>query len=169
MSMTGNTPRPSGWWYPYIFVAAFMVVVGVNGALAYFATSTFNGLETRNAYEKGRLYNQTLAEAEAQKALGWTVGLQAEQMTKDRPGDYPADLMISATGPDGEGLEGLEVFAEIRRPTQAGMDQEVRLTRRDTGRYGTKIVLPQPGQWEIRVLARKGDDTFRMYDRIFVK
>lgn len=145
------------------------MVVGVNGALAYFATSTFNGLETRNAYEKGRLYNQTLAAAEAQKALGWTIDLAVEQMEKDRPGDYPADLSITAQGADGEGLEGLDVVAEIRRPIQAGMDQEVRLTRRDIGRYGTRIVLPEPGQWEVRVVARRGDDIFRLRDRIFVK
>lgn len=168
MSTTGTSSRPKGWWYPYIFVGAFMVVVGVNGALAYFATSTFNGLETQNAYEKGRLYNQTLAEAEAQKALGWQVILSAEQAIKERPGDYPTDLVITATGPDGAALEGLEVVAEVRRPTQAGMDQQVRLTRRDAGRYGVVVTLPEPGQWEVRVLARKGEDTFRLRDRIFV-
>ncbi|MGE5500712.1 MAG: FixH family protein, partial [Ignavibacteriales bacterium] len=41
--------RRPGWWYPYIFVAAFVVVVGVNAAMAYFASSTFTGLETDNA------------------------------------------------------------------------------------------------------------------------
>ena len=35
--------RRPGWWYPYIFVGAFGVVLLVNAALAYFATSSFTG------------------------------------------------------------------------------------------------------------------------------
>lgn len=162
--------RASGWWYPYIFVAGFAVVITVNGALAYFATSTFNGLETQNAYEKGRLYNQTIALEEAQKALGWQLALQSESKPHQPPGEgFPADLVIEAVGPDGRPLDGLTVQAEIRRPTVEGLDREVVLGRRDVGRYGSTVVLPEPGQWEVRVLATRGADEYRLRERIFVK
>jgi nitrogen fixation protein FixH len=141
----------------------------VNGALAYFATSTFNGLETRNAYEKGRLYNQTLAEAEAQKALGWSAAIESRQLPGAASGEYVADLLFAVSDADGAGLEGLQVTAEVRRPTQAGMDREVVLSRRDAGRYGTKVTLPEPGQWEVRVLATREEESFRLRDRILLK
>lgn len=167
--MSGKT-RADGWWYPYIFVAGFVVVIAVNGALAYFATSTFNGLETQNAYETGRLYNQTIAKEEAQKALGWTLTLASAPKPHDPPGaGYPADLVITAVGPDGRPLDGLRVQAEVRRPAVAGLDREVDLGRRDIGVYGRTVVLPEPGQWEVRILATRGQDEYRLRDRIFVK
>lgn len=165
-----QSKRPDGWWYPYIFVGAFMVVIGVNGALAFFATSTFNGLETRNAYEKGRLYNQTLAAEEQQRALGWKMDLTAEAVADRKPGaGYPTQVVLVAAGPDGAALDGLTVTAEVRRPTQAGMDQDIALVRRDAGSYGTTVTLPQPGNWDVRVVATRGDDIYRYTERIFVK
>lgn len=162
--------RADGWWYPYIFVAGFAVVIAVNGALAYFATSTFNGLETKNAYEKGRLYNQTIALEEKQKALGWQLTLTSESKPHEPPGTgYPADIVIQAVDRDGAALDGLTVHAEIRRPTVEGLDREVTLGRRDIGRYGSTVVLPEPGQWEVRVLATRGEDEYRLRERIFVK
>lgn len=167
--MSGSK-RADGWWYPYIFVAGFVVVIAVNGVLAYFATSTFNGLETQNAYEKGRLYNQTIAKEEAQKALGWTLTLDSRSKPHEPPGEgYPAEIVVAATGPDGAPLEGLTIEAEVRRPTVTGRDQTVILGRQDAGRYGQTLVLPEPGQWEVRVLARRGEDEYRLRERIFVK
>lgn len=170
MTARQKPSRPDGWWYPYIFVGGFMVVVGVNAALAYFATSTFNGLETRNAYEKGRLYNQTLAAEEAQKALGWTFDLTATAVPDRTPGaGYPTTLVLDAVGSDGAGLEGLSVAAEVRRPGQAGMDQDITFLRRDAGRYGTVVTLPKPGNWEVRLVARRGDDVYQHTQRFFVQ
>lgn len=162
--------RPDGWWYPYIFVAGFLVVITVNMTLAYFATSTFNGLETQNAYEKGRLYNETIAREEAQKALGWSMVLTSGSRDHNPPGaGYPVELVLAASDAGGAALDGLVVEAEIRRPTVTGLDRTVMLSRRDTGRYGDTVVLPEAGQWEVRILARRGDDEFRMRERIFVK
>ncbi len=162
--------RPDGWWYPYIFVAGFLVVITVNMTLAYFATSTFNGLETQNAYEKGRLYNQTIAREEAQHALGWTMVLTSDAKPHNPPGaGYPVDLLLSAADAGGAALDGLVVEAEIRRPAVAGFDRTVMLSRRDAGRYGDTVVLPEPGQWEVRLIAKRGKDEFRMRERILVK
>jgi nitrogen fixation protein FixH len=53
-----------------ITVAAFSVVIGVNLALAYYAVSTFPGLEVRNSYVASQSFD---AERAAQMALGWTL------------------------------------------------------------------------------------------------
>lgn len=70
--------RKDGWWYPYIFVAGFAVVVTANLIMMYFATSSFTGLETKSAYERGNAYNAQIAAQEAQDRLGWTVDFATE-------------------------------------------------------------------------------------------
>lgn len=163
--------RPSGWWYPWIFVAGFGVVFVVNGLLTYFATTTFNGLETSGAYEKGLAYNDEIAAAEAQAALGWTASFTAEGGPAPAPGVSlrPTQLALTMSDRDGRPVTGLSVTVTIRRPTVATMDVTVTLPATDAGTYGGTVVLPQAGQWEVRVIARRGDDVYRLRDRIFVR
>ncbi|OJX77470.1 FixH family protein [Magnetospirillum sp. 64-120] len=143
--------RQPGWWYPYIFVGAFGVVLAVNGALAYFATSTFTGISTTDAYEKGRLYNQNLALAKAQAEMGWTVDTKIEPL---RSADQPkADIHITYRDRNGQPVDNLTVRAAMVRPTAAGYDHEVALPSLGGGVYGGTIALPLAGVWDMDVAA----------------
>lgn len=144
--------RKSGWWYPYIFVGCFVVVVGVNAALAYFATSTFTGLETEGAYQKGLAYNQNLALAKAQQEQGWAVE------TTVTPGAIgvdgaKVDIAISYRDRDGKALDGLGVRAELIRPTAKGLDRQLVLHPLGNGTYGGSYTLPAKGVWDMDVIA----------------
>ena len=74
----GSQPSPrsrsQGWWYPWIFVGFFFLTFGVNGALVYFAMSTWTGLET-HYWQRGTAYNAALAGARQQRERGWQVGI----------------------------------------------------------------------------------------------
>lgn len=144
--------RPRGWWYPYIFVACFGVVLAVNGTLAYFATTTFTGLSTDNAYEKGRLYNQNLALAKAQDAMGWSVDSKiVPASTLDAA---KVDIAITYRDRDGKPVDGLTVTAAMVRPTIAGYDHEEPLPALDRpGTYGGVFALPLAGVWDVDVAA----------------
>jgi len=143
--------RQPGWWYPYIFVGAFGVVLAVNGALAYFATTSFTGLSTENAYEKGRLYNQNLALAKAQAEMGWKVDTKIEPLPhSDQP---KADIRITYRDRDGKVVDNLTVRAAMVRPTVAGYDHEVDLPPLGNGVYGGTIPLPLAGVWDMDVAA----------------
>ncbi len=161
--MSKSTRRP-GHWYPWIFVGMFAVVVAVNSLLAYFATSTFNGLATEGAYEKGLAYNQALAGAAAQEKLGWSV----EAELAPAGGEHGGTVNVAVTDRDGAPLDGLDVTAVFRRPTQAGHDQTVRFTAAGAGRYVGTVVLPFPGQWEMLLVANRGDDSYQSDRRIMV-
>ena len=143
--------RKSGWWYPYIFLGAFVVVVAVNGTMAYFATSTFSGLATNDAYEKGNAYNHNLAMARAQLALGWTV----ETTFTPRAGG--AEVAVTCRDKDGKPLDGLAVHAMVMRPTVRGMDQTVTLVAGGQGVYGASVGLPQSGEWDADIVAVADD------------
>jgi nitrogen fixation protein FixH len=161
--------RPDGWWYPWIFVGGFMVVLGVNVALLYFATTTFNGLETRHAFEEGNDYNARIAEEEKQKALGWTVTFAANGGAVPGSQSLPARLTLNAVDAAGNALEGLEVYALVRRPTQEGHDQSVALDPVSPGKYARTVDLPLPGQWDIRLMLRRGEDVYRLRKRINIQ
>lgn len=143
--------RQRGWWYPYIFVAGFGVVLAVNGTLAYFATSTFTGLSTDNAYEKGRLYNQNLALAKAQAEMGWTVDTKVTP-THDKD-QARADIRITYRDRNGQAVDGLTVRAAMVRPTAKGYDHEIDLPALGNGQYGGLIDLPLAGVWDMDVAA----------------
>lgn len=166
-----NTPvvrRPSGWWYPYIFVGIFMVVLPVNLVMAYFATSTFTGIETEHAYDKGLLYNQVLAKAKAQQALGWNVEATVLPHAGNAANVHDADVMVTYLDKDGHPVTGLTVKAEFVRPTMAGYDQEAELVEQGEGRYIALAKLPLSGQWDVRLTAQKADVNYEFGQRVLV-
>lgn len=166
--MNAGQRRP-GWWYPHIFTAGFAVVIAVNAALVYFATSTFAGLETEGAYDKGLKYNQTLAAAEAQRALGWTATAEVGAVGLPAQGSgRTATLTVTLRDRHGGALGGLDVRAALTRPTIAGHDREVRLDHLGGGRYGATVDLPMPGQWDLRVDAAGAAGTYRLAKRVML-
>jgi Predicted integral membrane protein linked to a cation pump len=159
--------RQRGWWYPYIFVGCFVLVVAVNGLMAYFATSTFTGLETEGAYQKGLAYNQNLASARAQEAMGWTVE------TRARPAEgvtgAQVDVAVSYRDRDGKPVDGLTVTARMIRPTAKGHDHDVTLKPLGDGLYGGVFTMPLNGVWDMDILARGDGVSYEHAQRFVLK
>lgn len=164
MTMNMST-RKAGWWYPWIFVGMFGVVVAVNVTLAYFATSTFNGLQTEGAYEKGLAFNQALAAVEAQEKLGWTVEPTVDPAAIAGGGA----VTVTITDKSGKPVDGLDVLVKLIRPTVAGHDSVLTLGGLGGGRYAADVRLPFPGVWDVQVLAARGDDQYRTAQRVVLK
>ena len=122
-------------WIPWVFVGGMLLVVLVNAIMVYFALSTFPGLTTPNSYDRGRAYNQVLAEAARQDALGWTatVTLRGER------------ILLSVTDREGRAVEGV-LEAELRRPLEG---TTVALGAA-APREGFALPPLRAGQWEFR-------------------
>jgi len=165
MSGSMTATRQRGWWIPYTFILGFLVVLGANLAMLYFATSTFSGLSTRHAYLEGLAYNEKVAQEEAQKALGWTWAVDLAGIEKD--GDVRrATLRLDGFDAGGQPLDGATVVADILRPAEDGFDQSVTFMPVRAGAYEAAVTLPKPGQWQVLFTIRRGDDTFRMRRRL---
>lgn len=162
--------RDTGWWYPYIFVGMFAVVLGVNGTLFYFANHSFTGLQTESAYDKGLDYNRVLAQEQAQRKLGWQVDARADAAAvQANPAGRTAELLVTWSDHDGQPLDGLDVKAKLLRPTVAGHDtEEITLKSMGKGKYGATVQLDFPGQWDMKLLAQKGENQFKTTQRILV-
>jgi nitrogen fixation protein FixH len=140
--------RERGWWYPYIFVAAFAVVVAVNGFMAWIAVTTFPGLETEKHYDKGLKYNKNIAAAQAQAEMGWQVEIIAAKQ-----GD--GQVLIEGFYKDKTAapINELVVKAYLIRPAVTGHDREIVLIPKGNGRYAGALELPLAGLWEVRLVA----------------
>jgi nitrogen fixation protein FixH len=146
-------PRPSDRFIPWIFVAAFALLVVIDGFLVYIAVSTQTGVVTEQAYEHGLAYNGYLAEDEAQKARGWAGEVKLEES---------GQLAFFLKGREGEPLEGAQVEAHIMRPAVAGQDFAVQLTETAPGRYEATPQFPTHGLWEVRISATWQNQPFRI-------
>ena len=138
--------RPRSWWYPWIFVGGFVVVFLANMALLFFATLTFNGLETPEASDKRNAYSDAIRAAELQDRLGWeghltSVLYRLQPMTRGRR----ARIGFHFLDRDGHVLENLAVRAEFRRPGQDELDFFVSFPSVGSGRYAADVDFPVRG------------------------
>jgi nitrogen fixation protein FixH len=159
--------RPDGWWYPWLFVGAMVLVVVVNGGLVFFALNTWSGLETEQHYLKGLAYNDNLKGAEAQERLGWRVEVAFATVAANSP--RTGQLTASFHDRAGLPLAGLAVEALLIRPTQTGFDSKATLAHQGDGLYAAPVELPLAGQWDVRVHAWRGPDAFQTVRRIQVQ
>lgn len=148
MSIPARDPKSydpnRGRWIPWIFVGGMLVVILVNGVLIFSAISTFTGVSVGQAYDRGRSYNQVLAEGARQDALGWTLRatLEGERLTvtaRDRAGN-------PITGVLGAHLLRLLGGQRIAFPDATG-----------AGRYQFDLPELRAGQWEFRGLLISAD------------
>jgi nitrogen fixation protein FixH len=128
-----------GRWIPYVFVGAMLLVVAVNAVLVYAALSTFTGTTTSRAYERGRGYNQVLAEAARQEALGWQADVAWSA------GRLRVSVVDREGLPVGGHLDGL-----LLRPLQ-GTTRPLHLAAGAAGRWLADAPDLAPGQWEARL------------------
>lgn len=166
--------RSDGWWYPLIYVGGFLVIIAVNIVMVYDATRTFSGLTTQDPYLSGNSYNAEIDASDAQKKLGWSSDLGVDLV--DSPpgltvpkGAFPTKLTFTIVDRDNKPVEGLTVVAEIRRPAENNMDQRVDLSASDKGVYSQVVALPKLGQWEIRVVAEREKEVYRLNQRALVQ
>lgn len=153
--------RQSGWWYPYIFVAAFVVVLIVNFTMAYFASTTFSGLATERPYEKGLAYNSAIEAARRQEEMGWTVDLKVEPRD-----NHAASVTVTYLDKAGKPVDDMKVEAEFVRPTAKGHDSKVALAHVAPGTYAVIQPLPLAGVWDLGVIARGADASYQLSRRI---
>ena len=136
--------RFTGWHMTAIVVAFFGVVVAVNFTMAYFAINTFGGTVVDNSYVASQKYNRWLADARAQQALGWSIGVGVDTARRVR---------IDARSPIGP-LLGASVSAVAAHPL--GRVPEQRLDFADIGNGGFLASVPLPaGRYLLRVVVRR--------------
>ena len=151
-------------WIPWSFVALFGVIVIANGTMMFFAFDSWTGLSTDDSYKRGLVYNESLAERDAQAKLGWKMA------SAYRPtGRLAGEIRVKVSRQDGAPLGGARVDAIVRRPVAQGNDFRLVFDDIGGGRYVSRTSFPLPGQWEVRYRVTYDGRHFDARQRIQVK
>ncbi len=163
-------------WIPGALCGIFAVFLIANGVMVYFATRSWTGLATDNAYEKGLAYNEAIAAAETQAALGWrvevTAGLGADTAATAATTASAATaataawVEVAVADREGRPVVAEQVRARFVRPTHVGYDRDAVLTAYDAGRYRGEVELPLAGQWDLRVRIEHAGGVYRADRRV---
>jgi nitrogen fixation protein FixH len=145
MSTSLPAPRRSAW-IPWVFVGGMLIVVAVNAGMVYAALTTFSGVTTPKAYERGRLYNEVLAEAARQDVLGWRLTVELR------------DGLLRVSGADRDGLPlGGRLSGTLLRPLE-GEQHALDFAATAPGLWIAAAPALRPGQWEARLRVTRGAD-----------
>lgn len=128
-----------------VILAFFATVVGVNLTMAVLATQSWTGLVVTNSYVASQNYNELLAAARRQDALGWTGSLDYDD----------GHLAFTLTDDAGRPVRVLDASARISRPTHERDDRTITLAAAANG-YEAEATLAA-GIWNVDVIARRDD------------
>jgi nitrogen fixation protein FixH len=151
-------------WIPWVIVGCFLIVTIVNGLLVYFAAESWPGLTTDHAYNEGLAYNGVIEESEKEAKLGWK--LELALAPKSAHGTIT--IAIAAHDSSSATLDNLHVSGELIRPVEEIPPVPVTFTAQGGGRYLARIDTPRPGQWNVFLVARRGNDVWHGGQRILV-
>jgi len=138
----------------------FGAIIAINVAFTVAAVRTFPGEDERRSYLQGLRYNETLAEREQQKALGWRAGMEIIAA-----GATP-QLMVTFADRDGRPIDGLTIEGELRRPATTRDDATLTFTGEGDGVYVADISSIPAGGWTFHGVAQRGAQKFEFERRM---
>lgn len=164
-------------WAPTLIIVFFVVLVLFDSVLVVIATrglpepvarvllpqmsnqgdisSAFPGVVAKDFQKKEALYNTYLKQAQQQQARGWVVHkgwLGPVQVGR------PAQFQVTVNDRAGARVQGAEVHGSFLRPADTRLDLSFVLTEASPGMYQGELVLPVPGDWDLMLEIRKGEE-----------
>jgi nitrogen fixation protein FixH len=143
MSMAATQKPLTGWHVLTMLVAFFGVIISVNLTMAWFANSTWSGLVVANGYVASQSFDEDLARARAQEALGWKVDLTAGE----------GRIRITFADAQGRKIDSLAISGDLERTVTDKQDQKLAFSASGAGVYSAPATLA-PGVWEVEIHAR---------------
>lgn len=150
-----DEPKPrvkgeiTGWHALGFFILFFGTIIAVNLYMATKALTTFGGVVVENSYVASQNYNEWLAEARAQKELGWH-----EDVARDADGI----ITVGATNALKAPLVSAQVSAIAQHPLGRAPDVTIDFIEDAPGHYRATTPLPQ-GRWQVRFTIQQGGRT----------
>lgn len=138
-----------------ILVTFFGVVITVNFYMARVAIGTFGGTVVDNSYVASQRFNGWLAEARAQKALGWQTRVGIDPQRR-------AELVLSSGG---IALTNASVSAIARHPLGRAPDVLLHFVKVAPSQFRSIEPLPQ-GRWLVHLSIRSGGREMRLMETL---
>ncbi|MBK1721355.1 FixH family protein [Thiocystis violacea] len=166
--MTTEThPSPSSAFRsPWVlgWLGLVVTVLAINGVMVYLAFATNPGLVNADYYERGQHFERNLMSRQA-RAPAWTVeaDIPASLMV-----DTPAWIRVFLVDKAGQPVDPDAVTLYVYRPSDAGRDFSIPMTREDSGRYVAKASFPLIGVWDTLIAVQSDEDEYSIGERVNV-
>jgi nitrogen fixation protein FixH len=134
-----------------ILIAFFGIVVAVNFTMARLAIGTFGGTVVDNSYVASQKFNGWLAEARAQRGLGWTA-------TAALDADRHVILTVDQAG-------SAHASGTARHPLGRATDIPVTFVPTGEDQLRSTAALP-PGRWRLHVSVSRGGRDLRLIEAV---
>lgn len=165
-----------GWQWPVLIALSLAFTVGVNVVMLFAAGSDPNGTVVEpDYYRKAVEWDRTMARRAASASLGWTATATlgtAQAAGGAEPGPIATSVRLSSRvlrvelrDAAGAPITDADVSATLIHNREASAPVAVALSAADGGYTGTGL-LTHAGQWEVRVVARRGTERFETSMRI---
>lgn len=165
-----------GWQWPVLIALSLAFTVGVNVVMLFAAGSDPNGTVVEpDYYRKAVEWDRTMARRAASASLGWSA--TATLGTAQAAGSADAGpiatsvrlssrtLRVELRDAAGAPVTDAEVSATLIHNREASAPVAVALRAVDGGYAGTGA-LTHAGQWEVRIVARRGTERFETSLRV---
>lgn len=162
-TQSGQSGRPlTGAMVLAMLLAFFGTVIAVNLVMLRVASSTFSGIEEKNAYTAGLSHNRALLAAKAQDERGWQVEAMLRRVAQGRT------LLVIERKDAGLDFAGLIVTARFEHPAVGREDRRAVLVGSGAGQWSASFDLPA-GAWDLVIEMRFGAELmFLSRDRVQV-
>jgi nitrogen fixation protein FixH len=157
-------PWPVNGWILALLVG-FVVMLIANGTMIYLAMDSWTGVTEEHHYERGLAYNREVEAYHRQLALGWNGQVDSSsRLAASQAGEIGVTLKDRAGRP----VTGVRAEGDLFRSMPAGHDQPLQFVEREPGIYRAAVTPPLPGAWDVRVQFTRGNDSYRLEQRIQV-
>lgn len=146
---------------PWLFVAGFAIVIGVNAIMISLAVASFSGLYTTKPRDRGLHYNEVIAEQQHRDRLGWRIE------TQWRPEANRLELALFDAA--GRALAPRHLSVELVRPVEKRRPVGVVLDATDVGRFAAVVDLPERGNWDLDIVVERDGERYALTRRMFLR
>jgi len=159
-----------GWQWPVLIGLALAFTVGVNVVMLFAAGSDPNGtVVEQDYYRKAVEWDRTMARRAASAALGWTASATLGAMGVATGAAVAPDvraLRVELRDASGTAIADADVSATLIHNREASTPVAIALEPVGDGSYAASAALTHSGQWEVRVVARRGTERFETSLRV---
>ncbi len=148
-----------------LFLGFFAIVFAVNGVMLTMALKTHSGIVANEPYRKGLKYNERIAADAMQSELGWMSDIGVSPDARR--------LVVKLTGKSGEAIDGMQVRAEVARPSSSRGELHLVLEPKGPGYYEAELPEIENGAYiaNLSVGAARDDAeaVYRARRRLWIK
>jgi nitrogen fixation protein FixH len=156
--MSNNASNRTFNPWPYAIMGFFGVAIAAAVVWVVFCIGNGTDLVAADYYEQEVEYQKQIERVNRTLSLAGGTGIQY----------FPGEAMIQVRIPEDHAGDQLQGIIRLYRPSEAGLDQDLRLQVSSKGMQRVDVASLKPGLWDVRVQWLHGGKEYFLSEKITV-